>query len=367
MKQKLAIALLVTLLGCGALAGCGSASSPESSTVADSVQNGMLSVGDSTTIGNWDITLEKAENTFHVKNLKDPEAGNTRIILTLTVKNNGTEEAICFNEMSRINGTNANDVISDSLFYQGKYQYNGNINIMGGDDLHTDIVSPLESKQGTVMFEIPEESNKPEDLTFVIKKGAQAVTFDLSNAFSVDTSSATDTSSENSNQEGSSEIEDSQSDSSNSVVSETQTKPIPAASYKKDEPATIGNFEVTYMDTKNSETLEENYSVYNADSGSTYLALYCDVKNNSTSGDTFLPAYAFGDAVDAELIYDGKYTYTPSVLLGYEKDLHDTFLNPMETEQGFIVFSVPKKLFPTKKSFVLRLTAGSEVVEFKLN
>ena len=89
------------------------------------------------------------------------------------------------------------------------------------------------------------------------------------------------------------------------------------------------------------------------------------VKNLGTQSDTFLPSFATSKDVKGKIIYQDKYEYSSSTLLGYADDLHDKNLNPLSSVSGILAFSMPTDA-ANSGELILSISSGRDSINFVL-
>ncbi len=94
--------------------------------------------------------------------------------------------------------------------------------------------------------------------------------------------------------------------------------------------------------------------------------VYMSVYNESDSAQTFDNSFSFTPS-NVNMIFSGSYTYSSSNLLGYDDDLHDTFLNPLTKKEGVIAFEVPKRVeTDSNASLEVQIKEDDETAKIKL-
>ncbi len=199
--KKTFLVLAACAVVSAALVGCGSSSSPESQSVAtSSVSSTVVStiedvrtiaIGETATIGGWEITVTSIEYAPELKaqtenmmgsNTIDAGEGKQFVIVNAQLKN--TAENL---EMF-LPDTPYSEYTKETLIYDGKYEYSGYstasaLNIYSSL-VHT-TVSPLETKTGYIAFAVPNEvveSEKPLQLKIEQEKDYKtldSITFNL--------------------------------------------------------------------------------------------------------------------------------------------------------------------------------------------
>lgn len=103
----------------------------------------------------------------------------------------------------------------------------------------------------------------------------------------------------------------------------------------------LGDFEVILNSYEITDRISDNdYMGFTPDEGSQYVAVNLTVKNTGTKASNFMESFSIGDSITAKIMYQGKYEYSASNLMGFSDDLHNAFLNPLESKTGIIAFSV---------------------------
>ena len=199
--KKVFLVLAACAVVSAALVGCGSSSSPESQSVAtSSVSSTVVStiedvrtiaIGETATIGGWEITVTSIEYAPELKAQTENMMGSNTIaagegkqfvIVNAQLKN--TAENL---EMF-LPDTPYSEYTKEALIYDGKYEYSGYstasaLNIYSSL-VHT-TVSPLETKTGYIAFAVPNEvveSEKPLQLKIEQEKDYKtldSITFNL--------------------------------------------------------------------------------------------------------------------------------------------------------------------------------------------
>ena len=150
---------------------------PEIEESKDVIESTALSVGETTYLGDWEITLDSFEVTDKIDNTYgsfSPSEGNKYVVIYLMIKNNGTSADTFVASYSFSN----NDVRT-KILYKDTYEYSST-NLLGLDaDLHDDSLNPLTSLSGLLAYEVVDEAANSEELTFVITKGKETVVYNL--------------------------------------------------------------------------------------------------------------------------------------------------------------------------------------------
>ena len=116
---------------------------------------GLIGCNEEVEIGDWIATMtgysfeDEWSDGFLTYSAGD---GNKYLLVDLTVTNNGTKADTFVTKYYAYDGD-----IEAKIYYQDKYEYNIN-NFMGsvGDDLSSLSIKPLETKEGSLIFKIPD-------------------------------------------------------------------------------------------------------------------------------------------------------------------------------------------------------------------
>lgn len=152
--------------------------SSESPSSAPASGTNSLSIGDSATLGNWEISVtdfyyaDKIETSpytyFH------PDEGNQYAVVTAQVTNNGTQMD------TFLPSINIGDDVWANLYYANKYEYSSSVLLGVDKDLHNASINPLISKTGIIAFSVPNVVvNSNDSLSVTFSAGRDEITFSL--------------------------------------------------------------------------------------------------------------------------------------------------------------------------------------------
>lgn len=116
---------------------------------------GLIGCNEEVEIGDWVATMtgysfeDEWSDGFLTYSAGD---GNKYLLVDLTVTNNGTKANTFVTKYYAYDGD-----IKSKIYYQDKYEYQIN-NFMGsvGDDLSSLSIKPLETKEGSLIFKVPD-------------------------------------------------------------------------------------------------------------------------------------------------------------------------------------------------------------------
>ncbi len=190
--KKVFLVLAACAVVSAALVGCGSSSFTEGSdsgatSTAAVSSNGVssaeevstIAIGETATIGGWEITVTSVEYAPELKAVSSSPMesdtisasdGNQFAIVNVQIKNIDSSSQIFLPD------TPLSGYTQETLIYDGTYEYNGrsttsSLNIF--NSVVHKVVSPLESKTGYIAFDVPNEvaeSEKPLQLKIEQKK-----------------------------------------------------------------------------------------------------------------------------------------------------------------------------------------------------
>lgn len=184
----LAAVIVVALSSCG-----GNADTPESPSIENNaVQSELtanptpstedeipaIAIGDSANLGDWKITVNSFEILEEISvseySCYTPDDGNKYAVIHATIANEGKEMGSFLPTFSM------QDDVRTSIFYDGDYEYSASVLMAYDADLHDSDLNPLSSKDGCIVFEIPNVVVDGEgSLIIVFSKGVESVTFNL--------------------------------------------------------------------------------------------------------------------------------------------------------------------------------------------
>lgn len=151
---------------------------PASNPPTSSTDANMLSIGDSVTLGDWDILVTDFYYTDKIDmgsyTYYDSEEGNQFAVAVVRVTNNGTELDTFLPPIALSSDIQAN------IYYAGKYEYSSSILLGVNEDLHNQTLNPLTSKEGIIAFSVPDlVVNSEDSLSLTFSADRDAVTFSL--------------------------------------------------------------------------------------------------------------------------------------------------------------------------------------------
>lgn len=124
-----------------------------SSVVSEEPAPSALAVGDSCTIGDFEITVSEFKIQKQIENTYgyfEADEGNQYLVVSFSATNNGKQANTLFPSFS------LGDDPSAIILYGDGYEYPPTSLLGYDDDLHDEVVNPLSSVTGILAFELPD-------------------------------------------------------------------------------------------------------------------------------------------------------------------------------------------------------------------
>lgn len=141
-------------------------------------ETGLHSIGDTVTLGDWEITFDSFDVCDEIKASYGsfvPDEGNQYVVVTLTVKNLGTSADSFLPQFAFDNSD-----VRAKIMYQNKYEFSSSNLLAHSEDLHDEFLNPLSSATGIIAFSLVEEAASSNELTMILSLGKETIEFDLS-------------------------------------------------------------------------------------------------------------------------------------------------------------------------------------------
>ena len=138
------------------------------------------------------------------------------------------------------------------------------------------------------------------------------------------------------------------------------------ASLTLGETGTIGNWSVTVTGSETTKRVDEDMMYFEASEGNQYVMIDATVENTGKQAASFLSMVTLDGDPDAKLIYGDGYEYKPTGLMGSEKELQDTPVNPLEKKDGRITFEVPDTVVESNEPLTLTITNGTDTLSYAI-
>ena len=154
-------------------------SSKEENDESSEEENTELAMGESATLGDWDISVTSWETVSEIPYSSGyftfvPTEGNQYIVVSATVTNNGTSSNSFLPTFATY------DDVTAKIYYNEKYEYSSS-QLLGEDsDLHDSTLNPLTSKSGIIAYDVPPAVTEgTESLVITFEAGKESVSFKL--------------------------------------------------------------------------------------------------------------------------------------------------------------------------------------------
>lgn len=134
------------------------------------------------------------------------------------------------------------------------------------------------------------------------------------------------------------------------------------------ETGTISNWNVTINKISFKDQVSDNeFTAFTPDSeGNKFLIIELQAENTGKEAAQFLPSFSINDDINAKVFFGDGFEFSMTNLLGYEKNLLDSTINPLSSKSGEIAFEVPKKVYDSKEALTLNFSAGNDELIVKL-
>ena len=127
---------------------------PEATAVvASSGNDGLVAIGETSTLGDWSIVISSIEVVDSIKGgmgSYSPDAGNKFLQVNATITNNGKSAAPLLQSFS------LGDAVQVKITYGDGYEFNPVNLMMAPNSLYDESINPLSSKDGFIAFELPD-------------------------------------------------------------------------------------------------------------------------------------------------------------------------------------------------------------------
>ena len=144
----------------------------------------------------------------------------------------------------------------------------------------------------------------------------------------------------------------------------SETTPTPPESIINS--GTLGDWEIAVQKTSfESKIKNEFLTQFEPEEGSKFLVVNLKITNKGKTMSTFLPSVSFGNTISVKVTYN-DYTFSPMLLLGYSKELHNSSLNPLETKEGIIAIPIPDTVISVGE-LTLEFSNGENNLTFKID
>lgn len=146
------------------------------SSQQENKENELLGLNEESTLKDWSITVTNVEFLDKIPQSQytsfQAKEGNKYFKIDCTVTNNGTDSNTFLPSVT------LGSSVTAKVLYQNDYEYSPS-NLLGNqDDLHDTTLNPLSSKEGIIVFEIPDSVvSSDEELILVLKAGRNEIKY----------------------------------------------------------------------------------------------------------------------------------------------------------------------------------------------
>lgn len=149
---------------------------------------------------------------------------------------------------------------------------------------------------------------------------------------------------------------------------EITTETIDTNEIGLNETGNLSTWAITVEKISFEDKISDNeFTAFTPDSeGNKFLAITLKVENIGKEADQFLPSFSLSNDVNAKVLFGDGYEFSMTNLLGYEKNLVDSTINPLSSQSGEIFFEVPEKVYNSEEPLILNFSADQETLKVKL-
>lgn len=149
------------------------------------------------------------------------------------------------------------------------------------------------------------------------------------------------------------------------TTTEAETETASAA-IPMGEVSTLKDWNITITNMQMLDSVDNGYGSFAPDDGNKYMLVTATIENIGKTAGTFLPSFGMNDDVSVIVLYGDGYEFSLTQLLGYEKDLINSTINPLSSKEGDMAFEVPNSVAESTDPIFLEFKAGNEKVVFSL-
>lgn len=129
----------------------------------------------------------------------------------------------------------------------------------------------------------------------------------------------------------------------------------------------LGDWAITVTGMDFAPTIPNgDYMEFTPEEGNQFLVVHISITNNGKESDTFLPSFSINGDVTTRVLYGDGYEFSSTSLLGYDKEMHDSALNPLSSKEGDIAFDVPQTLVDSTDPLFVAFSLDGEEVQVAL-
>ena len=132
------------------------------------------------------------------------------------------------------------------------------------------------------------------------------------------------------------------------------------------EVATLKDWNITITNMQMLDSIDNGYGSFVPDEGNKYMLVSAVIENIGKTAGTFLPSFGMNDDVSVKVLYGDGYEFSLTQLLGYQKDLINSTVNPLSSKEGDMAFEVPNSVAEATEPINIEFNAGKDKVAFSL-
>jgi hypothetical protein len=336
-------------------------STAEPETEPEIPEISYLSIGDSTMVGDWEITLLGSEITDSITGRSgqvNAEPGNKFLVNTFEIFNHGKQRMEFIS-----NAYDSDKEIIMKILYGAGYEFSSFDIYESEDDLHMEELNPLTGKKGNLTYEIGSQVlDGEEDLVLRIALGGEEVYYKLRSSEPEPESQPLDTSGEESSTAAGEE-----SAMTASEESELQADMQAETYLNVGDSAELDDWTITVTGAEMKKSVSDNYYRFDSQSGHQFMMVSVKVINNNEKSRSFLPFFlTYMDDINSEVIYGDGYRYSYIVLQNYKWGLESKLIEPSASQDGKIAYEVPEVVVNSEEPLLLRFYLGNQSVIYKI-
>lgn len=161
-------------------------------------------------------------------------------------------------------------------------------------------------------------------------------------------------------------VETTESATEASTEAETTAAETTASEIPMGQTATIDCWDITVSQMQILDAVSNGYGQFEPGEGNKYLLISLSAANNGKESASFLPSFSMTDDIRAKLIYGDGYEFDQTNLLGYDRSLLDSVVNPLSSVEGDMAFEIPNTVAESTDKIILEFACGNEQLDFVL-
>ena len=149
---------------------------------------------------------------------------------------------------------------------------------------------------------------------------------------------------------------------------EITTETIATNEISLNETGNLSTWAITIEKISFKDKISDNeFTAFTPDSeGNKFLVIALKAENIGKEADQFLPSVSLSNDVNVKVLFGDGYEFSMTNLLGYEKNLVNSMINPLSSQNGEIFFEVPEKVYNSEEPLILNFSADQETLKNKI-